>query len=183
MAHHFGSGPQRWTGTFGPSSPANGTDSAAWDGVPTNLRAPDLHSCSTTRSVAVFPPAQEAEPRRRTSERHSDRRFWPVHASSDIASRSMLPSWKAAPPGAKKTAYGSEASLNSLLRWFLFSTPPQSRPPGALGAAAHQGRRLSTPTDLAAAATAWARWHDARAVVADAPAPCPITERVCLWCG
>src|SRR5690349_4368603 len=28
--------------------------------VPTNLRAPDLHSCSTTRSVAVFPPAPEA---------------------------------------------------------------------------------------------------------------------------
>ena len=47
----------------------------------------------------------------------------------------------------------------------------------------HRGPRLGTPTDLAAAATAGARWHDTRVRRYGRTDTVQITERVCLWYG
>src|SRR3954462_11809474 len=58
--------------------------------------------------------------------------------------------------------------------------PPRT---GRSGRPGTRGPRLGTPTDLAAAATAGARWHDTRVRRYGRTDTVQITERACLWYG
>ena len=58
--------------------------------------------------------------------------------------------------------------------------PPRT---GRSGRPRTRGPRLGTPTDLAAAATAGARWHATRVRRYGRTDSVQITERVCLWYG
>jgi len=58
--------------------------------------------------------------------------------------------------------------------------PPRT---GRSGRPRTRGPRLGTPTDLAAAATAGARWHNTRVRRYGRTDTVQITERVCLWYG